>query len=70
MSTYEMLKEEGRQEGIKEGIIEGLHKGEDNMAKRSIINLHKFVKEIDRISEMLDLLIEVVKEALKNKKME
>lgn len=65
MTTYQLIKKEGRKEGIEEGIEKGLEKG----LEKGVINLFKKQFDIPQIADIMELPVEKVKNILEKYKL-
>ncbi len=61
MTTYQLIKKEGRKEGLEEGLQKGLEKG--------VLNLHKRDFMIAQIAEIMEIPVDKVKSILERNKM-
>ncbi|MEG1410846.1 MAG: hypothetical protein RSD36_13495 [Terrisporobacter sp.] len=62
------LEEKGKEEGIKEGIKEGKEEGKEEGIKEVIGKLLTKGKNVDEVSDLLDVSIEMVNEVKNNMK--
>ncbi len=65
MTTYQLIKKEGR----KEGLEEGLEKGREEGLKKGVLNLHKRDFTIAQIAEIMEIPVDKVKSILERNKM-
>ncbi len=76
MTTYQLIKKEGKIEGRKEGLEEGLQKGlqkglekgREEGLEKGVLNLHKRDFTIAQIAEIMEISVDKVKGILERNK--